>query len=114
MTFRFTYMTDVSRTVSGVIIDSQYTIPAISNKTGDVIKNFVDGYVADINDSVIPYKIEVVDSGGLAGFFMLKKTGNTVSVMGQQIRPAFQQFQSLISQQIANFILSNEWVTDIL
>lgn len=108
-------MTDVSRTVSGIIFDSEYTIPSISNKGGFVMKTYVDAEVDKIVDltNVIPYKIET-DMGNLAGFFSLQTVGTKATLLQFQLRPAFQNFNADISQIIGNFILSNNWIVDIL
>lgn len=113
MEYNIIYMTDISRTVSGIIFDSQYTIPVISNKSGIVIQAYTNGEIAKITSDVIPYKIETED-GSLAGFFTLKTGVLQIALFQFQLRPAFTSFSADISQIIGNFILSNNWNIDIL
>jgi hypothetical protein len=92
----------------GVIIDSQYTISAISNKLGSVIKDYCDTEIGKVADNVLPFRIETND-GNLAGYFTIQVTGATVSILQTQIRPAFLQFNTTISNIIATFITNGEW-----
>lgn len=113
MTYNITYMTDVARTVSGIIIDSQYIIPAISNKLGIAIKAYSDTEINKITDNVIPYKVET-DNGNLAGYFTLQVKEGVATLLQFQLRPAFVLGNQDISNLIGNFILSNLWSLDIL
>lgn len=115
MVFLFSYCENYTRVVPAVLIDSRATIPAIKNKVGGVVKSYVDSQVGQIGDSNIPYRIEN-ELGVLAGYFTVQvDMGNRSATLGQKaLRPAFQSYDSQISQQIANFILGNEWHEDIL
>lgn len=99
--------------MTGVIIDSQYNIALISNKLGVDIKAYTDAEVAKVVAGVIPYRMES-DSGNLIGFLTLKTTGLVAILYQYQLRPAFVQFDTIISQNISTFIAQNTWVQDIL
>lgn len=110
--YRFIFLTDFQRTMSGVIIDSQYTISQIKNQIGQVIKDYVDTEIDKVTSDVIPYKIESLPNANLCGFFSLKVNGGSCVLYQKQLRPAFQGFDAIISLQIANFIQQNQWVGD--
>jgi hypothetical protein len=106
-------MTDVQRTVSGIIYDSQYTIPSISNKPGIIVKAYADVEIAKIIYDVIPYKIET-DNGNLVGYFTLQTNGNKATLLQMQLRSSFSIFNEYILILISDFIISNKWIYDIL
>jgi|ERR1700733_546044 len=113
MNYSIIYMTDVNRTVTGIIIDSQYTIPAIANKLGSVTKAYADAQISAISNNVIPYKIET-ENGNLAGYFALQINNGIPSILQMQVRPAFVSDNANISILIGNFIISNLWNFDYL
>lgn len=113
MSYRMIYMTDFQRTISGIIIDSQYSIPVISNQVGAIIKQYVDGEINKVVANVIPYKIET-ENGNLAGYFTLQTDGQFAILLQKQLRPAFQQFDGEISAEITTFIQQNGWKNDFL
>lgn len=106
-------MTDYQRMINGILIDSQYLIPAISNKNGFAIKAYCDVEIAKVTDNVIPYKIET-ENGNVAGFFTLQTNGSITTLYQKQLRPAFVQFDIELNQLISNFINTNRWINDTL
>jgi hypothetical protein len=115
MQFRFIYCQEYNRVFSGVYIDSQYNIPAIANKIGSEIKQWVDAKLALISENVLPYKIET-EKGVLAGIVSLEvDSSNAVAnVQQKQYRPAYVQFSTQLDQAINDFISSNDWQDDLL
>lgn len=111
MDFIVTYDTDFSRTIPAVITDARDTIPAITRSLGYLVKVYYDARVAAVADNFIPYKIET-KNGNLAGYFVLDANGEVVSIAQKQLRPAFRQFDSELSQLISNFIASGKWRGD--
>ncbi len=106
-------MTDFRRVMTGVIVDSQYTIHAISNHLGTVIKAYADAEIGKVTVAVLPYRIEN-ENGNLMGYFTVRtKFGNGI-LYQKQIRPAFHQFDSIISQEISNFIHNGSFKLDLL
>jgi uncharacterized membrane-anchored protein YjiN (DUF445 family) len=99
------------------IIDNRALIPEIKNQIGSVINDYVEGKVALVDDKTIVYKIETTEVASLAGFFAIKvdTTSKTATLLMKVLRPAFQQFDSIISVKISNFIYNNiEWQKDYL
>ncbi len=113
MTFRLIYDTEYKRTIPAVLIDSRATIPAIATKIGVIIKTFTDWEVNQITSNVLPYKIET-DKGNLCGYFTIRMNGQAAFLFQYQLRPAFVQFNTEISQQINIFIQQNIWRQDYL
>ena len=115
MTFVFTYDIDYNRTMRGVINDSRANIAAIKNTVGSVMKAYVDEQVATVTEVSLPYKIETADSGNLAGYFILRvNDAGGARLLSTQLRPAFEQFSTDISNQIINFITDGAWKHDYL
>jgi|ERR1700743_1059211 len=115
MTYNFIAIPDsYKRLMWGIIADSRANIPEIKNKIGSVIKAYVDSQTVLVNPSVIPYKIEVAETGALVGYFGLFIGPGPVLIKFQQIRPAFTEFSTDISNSIINFILSNNWAFDTI
>jgi len=115
MSYRFIYsQSEANRLVPAVLIDKRAAIPEIKNKTGVVIKAFIDVQVALVTESCIFYKIET-DLGNLAGYFTLQVIREgVVIILQQELRPPFEQFSVEISGLIANFITNGTWQTDHL
>ena len=107
MNFNFTYDIEYNRTMRAVINDSRGNITAIKNKVGSVMKAYADGQVNTVTVVSIPYKIETADNGNLAGYFILRVNDEGgASLLSTQLRPAFEQFSTDISNQIINFIIA--------
>lgn len=114
MTFRITYNDEYKRVIPAVIIDGRGLNPAIATLGGFAMKAYTDSKVAQVIPGTIPYKIET-DTGNLAGYFILMIDYNgTPFLIDYLVRPAFVQFDSEISQNINNFIQSNDWQFDTL
>lgn len=115
MSRRILYNESYKRVIPAVLIDSRAFVPAITTATGYEVKAYTDAQVSLVTSTVIPYKIET-DNGNLAGYFNLQVSTSPVSasVLNKQLRPAFQQFESEINQEISNFIQSSNWKADYL
>lgn len=115
MSYRIIYNEEYRRVIPAVLIDSRANISAISTAGGFAVKAYTDAQVALVTATVIPYKIET-NEGNLAGYFNLSIGVNPKSavILNAQLRPAFVQFNSEISQIISNFIISNDWQFDYL
>lgn len=116
MNYRFIYSNpDASRIITGINLDARFTIAALESKTGFEVKAYSDTMISAVTESVLFYKIETT-TGSLAGYFSLTINTQGLQTMKfqQQLRPAFQQFESDINQIIANFIATNEWTNDFL
>ncbi|HNU14919.1 MAG TPA: hypothetical protein PKI55_10710 [Chitinophagaceae bacterium] len=115
MTFRFIYATgDHPMIIQSVLIDKRASISAIRNKIGSVIKDYCDQVIAQVGDNTIFYKIETSD-GNLAGYFSLSVfSGSSVALQQYELRPPFAQFDALVSNEINNFMQSQNWTVDIL
>ena len=111
--YRLIYDIDYSRIMPAVIIDARASIPAITNQIGSVIKAYTDAEVAKVTSKVVPYKIET-DQGVLVGYFTIRVIVGFGSLYQYQLRPAFVQFNTVISQEISNFIASDDWKFDFL
>lgn len=100
-----------------IFIDNRASITEIKNKTGFVIKAWIDEQLTLINDSSITYKIES-ELGVLCGFFTIQVNdeSKTAVLLLKQLRPAFKDIQISVdlSLQIANFIHNNLWHPDFL
>ena len=115
MSYRLIYdQPEASRVIMAVLIDKRAAIPDIKNKAGSVVKAFVDTQVSLVTSSTLFYKIET-DTGHLAGYFTLQvvRTG-VVALLQFELRAAFEQFNSQITQNINNFIASGQWSMDVL
>lgn len=105
---------ECNRVVAAVLIDKRGDIPEIKNQTGDVIKAFIDAQTALVADNCIFYKIESI-FGNLAGYFTLQVIREgVVTILQYELRPAHQQFEAQISQEIAIFIQQSLWQYDYL
>lgn len=115
MTYRFIYdRIDAARVLPSVLIDKRAAIDAISGKTGAIIKAYTDAQVAELGVGSLFYKIET-DGGNLAGYFTVNVNNEDAGSLFQfELRPAFEQFSAVISQQISNFISGNGWLPDYL
>lgn len=115
MSYRFIYgQPECNRVIPAVLIDKRASIPEIKNKPGIIIKTFTDAQVALVTDSCIFYKIET-EQGNLAGYFTIQIIREGVPIILQyELRPAFQQFDLQISQEIAIFITNGGWKIDYL
>jgi hypothetical protein len=115
MLYIITYDLDYKRTIPAVLIENRANIPAIKNQIGTVIKAYTDAEVAKVTETVIPYKVET-NQGVLVGFFtiQLSNIGQNAGKLQQVLRPAFQPFNSDITQIINTFITNGGYVNDIL
>lgn len=115
MNYRIIYNQEYKRVIPAVLIDSRANINAIKTATGYEVKAYTDSQVALVTSLVIPYKIETLN-GNLAGYFNLTVSDNpkTVVLLNAQLRPAFVQYNSEISQLISTFIISGNWEFDYL
>lgn len=118
MTFRFIYQpSEYSRIIPAVLIDARASIPAIKNQIGSAIKAYCDAEVVMVSgapfNTVLFFKIEATD-GSLGGYFSLRVTPLGARLRQFQLRPAFVQFNSQISMEIANFITSNQYMKYVL
>lgn len=111
MTVRFIYDMEYERTIPAVLKDARASIPQIKNQIGAVIKQFTDSQVALITDNVLPYKLETTE-GNLIGYIAIRVVGGEATVYLKQLRPAFMQFDSEISEQINNFVINGFWKFD--
>ena len=111
MIVRFIYDMEYERTIPATIKDARASIPQVKNQIGSVIKTFTDSQVALITDNVLPYKLEIMD-GNLVGYIAIRVVSGEASVYLKQLRPAFVQFDSEISEQINTFIINNIWQFD--
>ena len=103
---------EYERTFPAVIKDARASIPQIKNQIGTVIKAYTDSQVALITDNVLPYKIETADNGNLVGYVAIRVVSGEALVYLKQLRPAFVQFDSEISEQINNFVISGFYKYD--
>ena len=111
--YRFIYEpSEYQRIIFAVNIDARATIPVLVNAIGDVIKAYCDTEVNKVKATpqVLFFRIESVQ-GVLAGYFSLFVKGQSNSARLYQfvLRPAFVQFNTQITNEITNFITSNEW-----
>lgn len=114
MIFNIVYMTDKDRVINGIINDSQFIIPPISNQLGVVVKSYADTQInATGSNSVLPYKI-ITELGNIAGYFTLQTNGSIAVIQEKQLRPSFVNFDTEITAKISNFIQKNEWVDNFL
>lgn len=115
MTYYFTYSkSECQRIIPAALIDSRGSINDIKNKVGSVIKTYTDQQSALVTEEALFYKIETED-GNLVGYFILTPSSvGTMNLVKKQLRPAFVEFDAIISGQIANFILSGDWNFDKL
>lgn len=115
MTYRFIYsQSEKNRIVPAVLIDKRAAVTGMANQIGSVIKSITDSQVAIIDETCIFYKIET-EGGNLAGYFTLKVIREgTVSLLQYELRPPFEQFSSVISGIINNFMVAGKWVYDYL
>lgn len=113
MTFYKSYLIEYKRVISGIILESRQLLPVTKNKTGFETEAYVNLEIEKVTDNVIPYKLETI-TGNLAAYFSLSVNGTVAAQYQLFIRPAFVQFSGAISDFISNFIISNEWNTDIL
>jgi hypothetical protein len=116
MIYTFVFEPDYTRLIPAILIDCRASIPEIKNQIGDVIKAYIDGQLALIDDTCIVYKIEEITNGVCAGIFVLKvDTGNkTANLLSYRFRPAFQNDTLNILNIIVNFITSSAWHADML
>lgn len=113
MNIRLIYDIEYERTIPAVIKEARASIPQVKNQIGTAIKAYCDGQVALVATGVIPYKIETY-SGNLAGYVAIRVVSGEASVYLKELRPAFVQFDTEISQQINNFIINGLYACDIL
>jgi hypothetical protein len=115
VSYRFIYSNpDKERIIPAVLIDKRATITSIANQTGNVIKLFVDTQVALISSDVLLYKIETAN-GNLVGYFSIKIVREGVAVILQfELRPAYEQYNTIIMTEINNFMSSGSWSADYL
>jgi hypothetical protein len=114
MSYNITYIGDnYKRLMWGVIADARVNIPAVKNTIGVTIKAYVDGQTGLVVPGVLPYAVST-ENGNLVGYIALRASPGPVSIVSQQIRPAFVQDSAAISLEITNFITSGSWMFDIL
>lgn len=114
MNFRIIYNDAYKRVIPATLIDSRGKISAIETAGGFAVRDYTNAEVDRVGENVIPYKIET-EGGNLVGFFNLViKFGFVCTLLNKQLRPAFQTFDTQITNKISNFILSKEWQSDIL
>lgn len=114
--YRFIYCNqEAPRIIPSVLIDKRAAIPAIANQVGSVIKSFVDTQVAFVTNTTLFYKIESKSGGNLAGYFSLQVIrSGVVALLQYELRPAFEQFNSIILGEINNFTANGSWNADWL
>jgi hypothetical protein len=113
MTIRLIYDIEYERTIPATIKEARANIPEVKNQVGFVIKAYTDSQVALVTNNAIPYKIETFD-GNLVGYVAIRVVSGGASVYLKQLRPAFVQFDTEISEQINTFIINGMYVGDIL
>lgn len=113
MKYLLSYLNDFKPIFWGVISDSRINIPAIKDKNGVIIKNYVDYIESWVIQGVLPYKIET-NGGNLVGFVGILVYPGPVQILFLQYRPAFIKFQLDINQTISNFIESGSYQFDFL
>ncbi len=101
------------RLMWGIIADSRANIPVVKDAIGDDIKAYVDSQTALVVPGVLPYAVWT-DQGNLAAYFLLQVSAGPVEIIAQQLRPAFVQYSIAISQNIANFITSGQFMFDLI
>ena len=69
---------EYKRIIQSVLIDKRASIAAIKDKSGDVIKSYIDAQAALVNGNCMFYKIET-DGGNLVGYFTLCSVGIVTS-----------------------------------
>ena len=114
MIFYLTYEIDFQRVISAVINDSRNTIPATTNQPGMVIYAYAQSQISLVGPGVLVYRIEVAETGVLAGYCLISVQNGVPSVLSIQPRPAFQTFMPQISQIIANFIQNSVYLQDLI
>lgn len=115
MDYNISYCIDYKRIMAAVLIDSRGTIPLIANTDGYATKAYCDAQIDLVGEKSLVYIIET-DNSNLVGYFILQvnSTAESAILIQKQFRPAFQQFSTIISQKISNFITSNEWQDDFI
>jgi hypothetical protein len=98
----------------GVIADSRVNVPSVKDAIGSVIKAYVDSQTALVVPGVIPYKIEIAETGVLAGYFGLQTGNGVASIVLLQLRPVFDADILAVNQQISTFISSGAFFFDKL
>lgn len=114
--YRFVYSNaEANRLIPAVLIDKRAAIPAIASQVGPVIKAFTDTQVAFVTDTTLCYRIEKRDGGNLAGYFTLQVVRQgVVALLQYELRPAFEQFNSIIQGEINSFVAAGLWASDYL
>lgn len=116
--FRFIYEpSEFGRIIPACIIDARASIPAIKNQIGVVIKAYTDAEVEKVQSDILFFRIETINTGAgtsdgvLAGYFSISVKGNgiTAGLYQFQLRSSFMVYSTQISNEIGNFISSNEW-----
>lgn len=114
MTWYLTYEPEIyQRIMFAVIVDNRTNIPAIKSAYGVAIDAYVSGQILLVLPDSLFYKIES-ENGNLAGFFTLDMLNNGVVLSLFMLRPAFQQFNTEITEKINNFIISGDWQANLI
>jgi len=97
------------RVIRAVMIDARATtLP--KNATGFEIDAIINEAIASVTINVLFFKLETSE-GNLVGYFTLTlgNHGTTATLSSLVLRPAFQKNISIITEQINNFIQTNEY-----
>lgn len=115
MTYRVIYNDEYKRVIPAILIDSRALAPSIVTATGFEVLAYTNSVADLVTSSVLPYKIET-NEGVLSGYFNLTviESPKSVTLLNKQLRPAFQKYDTDISQVISNFIISGNWQNDYL
>lgn len=107
MIYRIIFDDQWFRIIPSCMIDARVGTP-LAGATGVVMQKIIDEKLVLVPGN-LPYKIEN-NNGVLVGVFVMKPDGTLIFSI---IRPAFQQFEEDITQEISTFIGGNNWVYDL-
>lgn len=115
MSYRILYTTEPKRIISGVIMDSRFTIPALAGLGGFAVKRYVDDLIVQVSSGELVYKIETFE-GQMAGVFALRVTNNGLNVenLFTYLRPAFQSLGITINLLVSSWVQNGDWKPDFL
>lgn len=106
---------EADRVMTGVILDARYKISGLDNLNGFEVKEYIEEQKKLVSASALLYKIETY-SGTVVGYVIMAVGigDGTCVVAALQLRPAFENFISEITQKINTFITEGKWKNDIL
>lgn len=113
MIFELSYELDYKRVISAVINDSRAVIPALAGEDGNGVYAYAQAQIALIVPGVLLYRISTAE-GNLGGYLGLQVANGVASILLMQLRPAFVPLFDEISQVIATFITSNDFLQDMI